>query len=150
MDKIEIKHNLTSRQFRLYDYLKNKKPDEWTTQFTIANDLREVYGYMEDDLITFHDHPVRHHITKDIRVINNSDYLPKPILSSSRGVKIANSEEFDRYIGTNINSAVNRLKRLKKLAEKGNKHNQFRMKLSPYQKELYESFIDDVSNDRIL
>lgn len=135
---MQVVHNLNSRHFRLYDYLKNKG-DQWTTQWEIVNDLIEFYG--EIDCENFHDSAVRHQLTKDIRTINESDYLPKPILSGGKGVKIANSEEFDRYIGANINSAVNRLKRLKKLSEKASRNNQYRLKLTEQQKEVVESFI---------
>ena len=137
---MEIKHNLHKRHFRLYDYLK-KKGDVWTTQYEIIRDLREFYGEIDCD--NFHDSSVRHQLTKDIRTINESDYLPKPILSGGKGVKIANKQEFDLYIGSNINSVVNRLKRLKKLAQKGNNHNQYRLKMSEYQKEVYDAFLDE-------
>ena len=141
MEKIETKSGLNKRQWALYRYLKDKG-DQWTTQYNIVNDLRELYGYKEDDFVTFHDSQARHQLTNDIRTINESDYIIKPILSSPRGIKLASKTEFDAYIGRNINSVINRLKRLKKLAEKGSKNGQFRIKLSPYQKELYESFID--------
>ena len=141
MDKIKTKSGLNSRQWALYRYLKDRG-DQWTTQYQIADELREVYGYEEDDLIPFHDSLTRKHIGADIRVINESDYIHKPILSGARGIKIANEKEFDLYIGSNINAVINRLKRLKKLANKASKHNQYRLKLSEYQKEIYEAFID--------
>lgn len=146
MDKFEVKTGLTKRQWALYRYLK-ERGDEWTTQYQIAEDLRDVYDYIIDDVTPFHDQQIRHQITADIRAINESDYIHKPILSSPRGIKLANKEEWDKYIASNINSAVNRLKRLKKLCEKVNKDGQYRLKLSTHQKELYECFMDkDVSN----
>lgn len=141
MADIEIKSGLSTRQFRLYDYLKSKG-DQWTTQFQIVNDLRDFYHYVEDDFVTFHDNQARKLLTNDIRAINESDYLPKPILSGPRGVKIANEQEFDLYIGSNINAVVRRLKRLKKMAKKGSNHNQYRLKMSEYQKDIYEAFVD--------
>lgn len=141
MTKIEVQTNLTTRQFRLYDYLK-EKGDQWTTQYNIVNDLRELYSYNEDDFVTFHDSQARHQLTNDIRAINESDYLPKPILSGAKGVKIANKSEFDIYIGSNIKAVVGRLNRLKRLAKKGNNDQQYRIKLSEYQKEVCEAFID--------
>ena len=146
MNEIETNSNLNSRQFRLYDYLKNKKTDEWTFQEQIARDLSELYPTTEEDFEDFHNSNSRHLIGGDIRAINESDYIHKPILSGAKGVKIANEQEFDKYIGSNIMSAVNRLKRLKKLASKADKNNQFRFKLSQYQKEVYEAFLtNDVS-----
>ena len=92
---MEIKTNLNSRQFRLYDYLKSRG-NQWTTQFQIVSDLTELYGYADKE--HFHDSANRHQLTNDIRMINESDYIPKPILSSGRGVKIANEKEFDLFI----------------------------------------------------
>lgn len=145
MNKMEIKSNLNSRQWALYRYLKDKG-DQWTTQYQIVQDLSDVYCYTEDDYVTFHDSPVRHTLTNDIRTINDSDYIHKPLLSGGKGVKLANKKEFDKYIANNIISAVNRLKRLKKLASKADKNGQYRLQLSKYQKEVYEAFLaDDVS-----
>ena len=149
MDKVETKSGLNSRQWALYRYLKDRG-DQWTTQFQIANDLRDVYDYMEDDLITFHDSLARKTMSKDIRAINESDYIHKPILSSARGIKIANEKEFDLYIGSNINAVIKRLTMLKKLANKASKNNQYRLKLSEYQKDIYECFVDEnASNNNI-
>lgn len=138
--KTEAKTGLNSRQWALYRYLKDNG-DKWTTQFKIVNDLGDLYNYEEDDFVTFHDNPARHQLTKDIRTINNSDYIHKPILSGAKGVKLANSKEFDRYIASNIMSVINRLNRLKKLSEKADKNGQYRLKFSEYQKEVYESFL---------
>ena len=136
---MEIKHNLHTRHFRLYNYLKTRG-DQWTTQHQIICDLKEFYG--EIDCENFHDSSVRHQLTKDIREINASDYLPKPILSGGRGVKLANKEEFDEYISNNISSVLNRLKRLKKLAQKGGRNGQYRLKLSEHQKEVIDAFLE--------
>lgn len=143
--KMEVKIGLNSRQWALYRYLKDKG-NQWTTQFRIVNELRDLYGYVEDDFVTFHDSPARHQLTKDIRAINESDYIHKPILSGSKGVKLANKKEFNKYMASNIISTVNRLNRLKKLASKADKNGQFRLELTKHQKEVYESFVaDDVS-----
>lgn len=136
---IETKSGLNSRQFALYRYLKDKG-DNWTTQEQIAQDLNHIY-FDNDSEKPFHDRNVRKLMTADIRAINDSDYIHKPVLSSARGVKLANSKEFDLYINANINSALNRLKRLKKMADKGSKNGQGRLKLTEHQKEVYESFI---------
>lgn len=139
MSKIEINHNLSRRHFALYDYLKDKG-DQWTTQYEIVSELKEFYGAVDCD--NFHDSQARHILTKDIRTINEGDYLPKPVLSSGRGVKIANEQEFNDYIASNISSVLRRLKRLKKLAEKGGRNGQYRIKLSDYQKDIVEAFVD--------
>ena len=138
---MEYKHELSSRDFKLYDFLK-KQGDNWTLQKDIALAMPDVFPCTIADMEDFHNSTARHMITNSIRRLNESGYVHKIILTGSKGVKIANYHEFDIYIGRNINSAVNRLKRLKRLSEKAGKNNQFRMKLSEHQKELYESFIE--------
>ena len=143
--KTEVKTGLNSRQWALYRYLK-ENGNQWTTQFKIVSDMSGLYNYEEDDFVTFHDNPARHQLTNDIRAINESDYIHKPILSGAKGVKLANEQEWDKYISSNITATVNRLKRLKKLAKKADKNGQYRFKFSEYQKEVYEAFLaDDVS-----
>ena len=138
---MEIKHDLTSADFRLYDFLK-EQGDNWVLQKDIALALPDVFPCTIADMEDFHNAQARHHITNSIRKLNESGYIHKIILSGAKGVKIANEQEFDKYIASNILSAVNRLKRLKKLSEKGHRHNQYRLKMSEYQKDLYESFIE--------
>ena len=149
MTKIKIKTNIKSRQFKLYNYLKNKDPNEWTFQEKIARDLPDLYPATEKEFEDFHNSSCRRLIGEDIRAINEDDYLHKPILSSGKGVKMANEAEFNDYIGSNINSVIKRLKRLKKMAQKGGQNGQMRIKLSDYQKEVYESFIDSKNTDNI-
>lgn len=138
---IKIEHNLSATDFRLYDFLK-EQGDRWITQKEIALALPEVFPCTIEDMQDFHNAQARHNITDSIRRLNDSGYITRVILSGAKGVKIANSEEFDKYIGANINAVIRRLKRLKKMADKGSKDGQYRLKLSEYQKEIYESFID--------
>lgn len=136
MNKIEVKSGLNSRQWSLYRYLKDAG-NQWTTQYKIVTDLRHLYNYEEDDFVTFHDNPARCQLTKDIRAINESDYIHKPVLSGPKGVKLADKQEFDKYISSNLMSAVRKIQRLRKLADKADKNGQYRLKLSEYQKEIY-------------
>ena len=82
---MEIKTSLNSRQWALYRYLKDKG-NCWTTQEQIASDLQHIY--FDDDINTpFHDRRVRHHITQDIRAINDSDHIHKPICYQPTGLR---------------------------------------------------------------
>lgn len=130
---------LTSRAFALYEFL--KKQNGWVTQRDIALQLPSVYPCRVEDMEDFHNSAARHCITDDIRTLNNSGMIQKIILSGARGVKIASEEEFDAHIGKMINAAVRRLQRVKKIAEKGNRDGQMKIKLGAYERECIEAFI---------
>lgn len=129
---------LTPRQWKLYNFLK-ERGDQWTTQFDIACALSDHYdkSFTADK---FHDSRARLQITMDIRALNDSDVIQKIIMSSSKGVKIANESEFDKYIGREINAAVRRLMRAKRKAEKGNRDGQMRLVLNK-ERDTIEAFL---------
>lgn len=130
---------LTPRQWKLYEYLK-EQGDNWTTQFQVALDVKE-YWFSDIPLTGFHDCAARHAMTNDIRAINESGIIQKIIISSGKGIKIANEKEFDKYIGIQINAAVRKLQRVKKLAEKGNRNGQMRIVLNT-ERDTVKAFID--------
>ena len=127
---------LTPRQWKLYRYLK-ERGDEWTTQLDIACALSDYYD-TKFDITKFHDSKARLQITMDIRALNDSETIQKIIMSSSKGVKIANRNEFNTYIGREINAAVRRLMRAKRKAEKGNRDGQMRIVLGKERDHLQE------------
>lgn len=133
------KSELNPRQWALYNYLKSRG-DEWTTQKDVAYALDDFYDVSFNDA-TFHDSPTRWRMTKDIRVINENGVIQKVILSTPRGIKIANAEEFDRYIRKEISAAVRKLLRAKRKAQKGNLDGQMRMVFNS-EREVYKAFID--------
>ena len=130
---------LTSRDYRLYDYLKSVG-DTWVLQRDIAIALHDDFPYSEEDMGDFHNSGCRHAITNSIRALNDSDVIQKIILSSSKGVKIANESEFNSYIGREINSAVRRLMRAKRKADKGNRDGQTRIVFKS-ERDTIEAFI---------
>lgn len=134
-----MKSELTPRQWALYEFLK-QQGDNWTTQFKVALNVKE-YWFSDIPLTGFHDSPARHAMTNDIRAINESGIIQKVIISSSKGIKIANEKEFDVYIGRLINAAVRKLQRVKKLAEKGNRDGQMRIVLNQ-ERDTVKAFID--------
>lgn len=135
-----MKSELTPRQWALYNYLK-KKGDEWTTQLKTACDLLEYYGSLDAYFPNFHDCAARLQMTADIRAINDSDVIQKIIISSPKGIKLANKEEFDRYIRKEIMAAVRKLMRAKRKAEKGNRDGQMRITFNS-ERDTVEAFID--------
>ena len=131
---------LNSRQWALYNYLK-ERGDQWTFQVDICNDLKSYYGCWYGEKFDFHNTTARMRLTADIRAINDSHIIQKVIISTSKGVKIANKEEFERYISKEIKAAIRRLLRAKRKADKGNKDRQMRFVFNS-ERDTIEAFID--------
>lgn len=131
--------NLHNRQWALYNYLKTQ-PD-WVTQKEIALAIPSAYPCTVEEMQDFHNCNARHSITNDIRTLNNSGMIQKIILSTSKGVKIANEQEFEDYIGRQINAAVRRLQYVKSLAEKGNRDKQMKVTFGKFERDTIEAFM---------
>jgi hypothetical protein len=131
---------LNSRQWALYNFLK-ERGDEWTVQAEIAAALPEYNYDGEEEYAKFHDSPARMLMTADIRAINESAVIQKVIIASSKGIKIANAAEFDRYIRKEIMAAVRRLMRAKYKASKGNMDGQTRIVFGS-ERDTIKAFID--------
>lgn len=116
---------MNERQKALYEYLLDNG-DNWVSQVQIARDLFKYYGNGECCLEpkSYHDTTERSYISDDVRAINISAEFDKLIISSSKGVKIANEAEFDRYIKAQYTATIRKLSRIYKMAKKGNRHNQ--------------------------
>ena len=137
---MKYNHNLSSQDFRLYEFL--KQHNHWVTQKEIALTMPDVFPCTIEDMQDFHNSAVRHAITNSIRRLNDSGYIHKIILSGARGIKIATEEEFDLYIASNINAALKRLQRLKKLATKADRDGQYQIQFGEYQKEIVDVFVE--------
>ncbi len=136
-----MKNELNSRQWALYNALK-EQGDEWKVQAEIATLIPDYNYDGSEDWRLFHDSPARHMMTADIRTINESAVIQKVIISSGKGIKIANKEEFDRYIRKEISAAVRRLLRAKLKAKKGNLDGQMRITFGEYERDTIKAFID--------
>ena len=116
---------MNDRQKALYEYLLSRG-NEWTTHAEIARELYGYYGNAECCLEPkdFHDTVERSLITFDCRYISISSEVEKIVISSSKGVKIANEAEFYRYIDNQRTATLRKLARIYKMAKKGGLHNQ--------------------------
>lgn len=133
-----MKSELNTRQWALYNFLK-EQGDEWTTQYKVAAALVEHYGMPDKD--KFHDSNARKQMTVDIRKINASSIIQKVIISSPKGIKIANAEEFDRHTRKEIMAAVRKLLRAKQKAAKGQMDGQMRLVFGS-ERDTVKSFLD--------
>lgn len=135
-----MRSELTPRQWALYNYLKDKG-DSWTFQAQCAAEIDDYQYSGDEDFAAFHDSAVRQQITADIRAINNSGIIQKIIISGRNGIKLANSEEFERYINREIKAAVRRLLRAKIKAAKGSREGQLRLTFGG-EREIIQAFTD--------
>ena len=135
-------NELNARQWAVYNLLKNN-PDSYLTQLSIVYALKEYYdtSFYNDQ---FHDSNARHQLTKDIRTINKSDVIQKVIISTSKGVKIANSAEFERYINAEFASIFRKLARTRHKARKAGLDGQMRIVLGQ-ERDTIEAFADSIN-----
>ena len=137
-----MKSELNARQWAVYNLLKNN-PDRYLTQLEIVYGLKEFYDvsfYNEQ----FHDSAARHQLTKDIRTINQSDVIQKIIISTSQGVKIASSAEFEKYINAEFAAIFRKLARTRQKAKKAGLDGQMRIVLGQ-ERDTIEAFADDIN-----
>ena len=120
---MEKKSELTPRQWKLYEFLKSQ--NDWVKQEHISSSLPE-YSVTEKDT-PFHDTMARLNITNDIRAIKKSDVIQKIIISSPKGVKIANEDDFGLYFDRKLIALKKQMKLLYKQLKKAQLNNQTRI-----------------------
>ena len=116
---------MNARHNELYEYLL-AKGDEWTSQVDVARDLYREFGNAECCLMPekYHDTQERKILSKTIAEINESAEFEKIVVSSCKGIKIANEIEFDRIIKSQYSATIRKLARIYKMAKKGNRDKQ--------------------------
>ncbi len=113
---------MNERQRALYEFLE-QEGDKWTTQMDLAFALDGWYNTAEFcGEMDFHNTPVRCLMTRDIQAINENPNFEKIIISSSKGIKLANEEEFAKYISKQYASVFRKLQRVRIKEKKGKAH----------------------------
>ena len=137
-----MKSELNDRQWAVYNLLKNN-PDRYLTQMSIVYALKDFYdmSFYNDQ---FHDSNARHTLTKDIRTINKSAVIQKVIISCSKGVKIANKEEFEKYINAEFAAIFRKLARTRQKAKKAGLDGQMRIVLGT-ERDTIEAYADSIN-----
>ena len=113
---------LNMRQDALYNYLL-EKGDVWMKQIEVVYDLCDYYdtwSFEEDK--EFHDSKARIMLTRDIQIVNMSE-AEKVIITSSKGIKLANEQEFAKYIKGQYAKVFRMLKRVRIKESKGKANN---------------------------
>ena len=102
---------LTPRHWHLYRLLRENK-NSWITEHYIYKKLKRFYKEFDYNENNFHDSFSRVRIGKDILELNNSERIQKIILSSSKGVKIADRDEYKRWSDLRWSSLKRMISRL--------------------------------------
>jgi hypothetical protein len=116
---------MENRKNALYNYLL-EKGDTWTPQVQVARDLFEHYGNGECCLAPeeYHDSTERKNLSKEISEINASPDFEKIIISSGKGIKLANEKEHYKYLSNQYKAIFRKLKRVRIMEKKAGAHNQ--------------------------
>ena len=131
-------NELTTRQWKLYEYLKSQT--DWVKQEHISSSLPDLYG---TDKTPFHDTMARLNITNDIRAIKKSDIIQKIVISSPKGVKIANEDDFGIYFDRKLINLKSQMKLLYKQLKKAQLNNQTRIVYNS-ERDFIEAFKEEV------
>lgn len=109
----------------LYKYLE-EKGDVWSPQVEVARDLFEHFGNGECCLAPdeYHDSHERKILSRVISEVNFSPEFDKIIISSGKGIKLANEEEHKRYVTNQYRAVLRKLKRTRIMEKKGNANGQ--------------------------
>ena len=108
-----------ARRETLYSFLL-ARGDKWTRMQATVNRLviYPAYG------VNFHNSGSRRLLTADIEAINSSDKFEKIIVSGSRGIKIANETEFEKFLSSEFSEVFRKLRRVRRIAQKGSRDQQ--------------------------
>ena len=135
---------LNTRQWVLYEYLKLKSENgQWRKREQILEDLSEYYPLNNN--VNLYYNTAASEITKDIKILNESDVIQKIIISNSqKGIKIATEEEVKTHLNNNMKNIVKRLKKHYNMINKAKLNNQYRLTFGKGYEKLYiESFITE-------
>ena len=109
---------MTTRQYKLYEFLKNNYADgKYISKQEICEALPEYYTFKSDTN--------RHNvdIEQDVRCINEWENMQKCIVSNKQGYKIGNQKECEEYFERRFKSLFKSVKSLcdmkKRLAQNG-------------------------------
>lgn len=137
-----MKSELNPRQWAVYNLLKNN-PDKYMTQLDIVYALPNYFDTAFDNA-QFHDSTARHMLTKDIRTINESAVIQKIIISNSKGVKIASSAEFAKYINAEFAAIFRKLARTRQKARKAGLDGQMQLVFGS-ERDTVQAFADSMN-----
>ena len=132
---------LTTRQWNLYNYLKENTDIYLTKEQIVAN----VDGYTFNSWQNEHNQSAYSQLRNDIRKINsNQTRIQKIIISNKVGYKLATEKEFESWKISQWKLIKRKLYRMGVIDDKALKNNQMRLVEDGSNARLYvESFVDN-------
>ena len=109
-----------ARQEALYSFLL-QRGDKWTSMEQTTDSIPLYPTYYRG---TYHNSTTRRLLTRDIEAVNSSDHFEKIIVSGSKGIKLANENDFEKFLKTEFGEIFRKLKRVRWIAKKGSRDQQ--------------------------
>lgn len=109
-----------ARREALYDFLLSRG-DKWTSMEQTTDSIPLYPAYFKT---TYHNSTARRLLTGDIEAVNSSDKFEKIIISGRRGIKLANENDFEKFLKSEFGEIFRKLRRVRRIAQKGSRDQQ--------------------------
>lgn len=104
----------SARQEALYSFLLSRG-DKRTSMERTTDSITLYPTYYRG---TYHNSTTRRLLTRDIEAVNSSDKFEKIIISGRKGIKLANEDDFERFLKAEFSEIFKKLKRVRGMAKK--------------------------------
>lgn len=122
------------RREALYSFLL-ARGDKWTSMEQTTDSIPMYPTYTRS---TYHNSTARRLLTRDIEAVNSSDKFEKIIVSGKYGIKLANENDFQRFLKSEFGEIFRKLKRVRTIARKGSRDQQINL-----EGQIREAFLGD-------
>jgi len=108
------------RREALYSFLL-ARGDKWTSMEQTTDSIPMYPTYTRS---TYHNSTARRLLTRDIEAVNSSDKFEKIIVSGKYGIKLANENDFQKFLKSEFGEIFRKLRRVRRIAQKGSRDQQ--------------------------
>lgn len=108
------------RREALYSFLL-ARGDKWTSMEQTTDSIPMYPTYTRS---TYHNSTARRLLTRDIEAVNSSDKFEKIIVSGKYGIKLANENDFQKFLKSEFGEIFRKLRRVRTIARKGSRDQQ--------------------------
>ena len=108
------------RREALYSFLL-ARGDKWTSMEQATDSIPMYPTYTRS---TYHNSTARRLLTRDIEAVNSSDKFEKIIVSGKYGIKLANENDFQKFLKSEFGEIFRKLRRVRTIARKGSRDQQ--------------------------
>lgn len=122
------------RREALYSFLL-ARGDKWTSMEQTTDSIPMYPTYTRS---TYHNSTARRLLTRDIEAVNSSDKFEKIIVSGKYGIKLANENDFQKFLKSEFGEIFRKLKRVRTIARKGSRDQQLDL-----EGQIREAFLGD-------